>query len=473
MKIAEAKFLKSVFSREGISGDSATVLKWITDQNLKVKVQVDRVALDSLNRWGFNRDTGALCHESGHFFSIDGIRVTTNWGVVESWDQPIINQPEIGYLGFILKEFNGVLHFLMQAKIEPGNVNHVQLSPTIQATRSNYTQTHKGKKPLYLEYFQHVTPENVLLDQLQSEQGARFLMKRNRNIIIQVDGDLPIYDNFIWLTLCQIKDLMRYDNIVNMDTRTVISGIHYGDYGEGTVEFVQSFINGKNTSLTSNGLLRSALLKEGSFNTLNDIFHFLTNIKSKYDLYIDRIPLQAVKQWSISNNDIAREDGKYFSIIGVNIAISNREVASWQQPMVQPSQNGVCAFVCKNINNIIHFIVQAKLECGNRDIIELAPTVQCLTGDYRAPDSQPVSFLNYTLNAPKKNIIFDAIQSEEGGRFYREQNRNMIVLADDKFPNKLPDNFIWMTLNQLLFFNRFNNYLNIQARSLLAAITFV
>ena len=42
--------------------------------------------------------------------------------------QPIINQPEIGFLGFITKEFNGILHFLVQAKVEPGNVNNVQIS---------------------------------------------------------------------------------------------------------------------------------------------------------------------------------------------------------------------------------------------------------------------------------------------------------------------------------------------------------
>jgi oxidase EvaA len=37
-------------------------------------------------------------------------------------------------------------------------------------------------------------------------------------------------------------------------------------------------------------------------------------------------------------------------------------------------------------------------------------------------------------------------------------------------PLELPDNYIWMTLKQLKEFIRFNNYLNIQARSLLASI---
>ena len=45
--------------------------------------------------------------------------------------------------------------------------------------------------------------------------------------------------------------------------------------------------------------------------------------------------------------------------------------------MDEPVQEGICAFVCKEINEVLHFAVQAKLECGNFDIIEFAPTVQC------------------------------------------------------------------------------------------------
>ncbi|MDC1243078.1 NDP-hexose 2,3-dehydratase family protein [Amylibacter sp.] len=472
MKNSKFHFLKSVSSNKSHGEDTSSVLQWLKEQNEKAEVQVERIALNKMKHWDFERRSGFLRHDSGGFFSIDGIRVATNWGRVETWDQPIINQPEVGYLGFIVKEFNGVLHFLMQAKIEPGNVNHVQLSPTIQATRSNYTQVHQGAKPLYLEYFQHVAPRNVLLDQLQSEQGARFLMKRNRNIIIRVECDIPIYDNFIWLTLGHIKELMRYNNLINMDTRTVVSGIHYGQFSDEVADVLGFFMNRNVTEASSSDFLKSALSLAGAENSIDDIIHFLTNIKSKYDIFVDKIPLNMVKDWSVSPDEISRQDGKYFKVIGVNVTISNREVVSWQQPMIQPAQLGICAFVCKKINGVIHFIVQAKLECGNRDIIELAPTVQCLTGDYDAADSEPVPFLAYVLSAAKENILLDALQSEEGGRFYREQNRNVIVLADDTFPNQLPEQYIWMTLNQLTFFNRFNNYLNIQVRSLMAAISF-
>ncbi len=472
MKNSEQEFLKSAHGGDSKIGDINAILEWVRAQNDRVEVEVERIAFKDMTHWGFDALSGSLRHDSGRFFSIDGIQVSTNWGTISSWNQPIINQPEIGYLGFIVKRINGVLHFLVQAKIEPGNVNHVQISPTIQATRSNYTQVHKGRKPLYLEYFRNVKSDNVLLDQLQSEQGARFLMKRNRNIIINVDEDIPVYDNFEWLTLQQIKTLMRFDNLVNMDTRTVISGIQFSDPSVTCTDALRYLADSTETAKFEYESLKSVVTTEGAVHSINGIIHFLTDIKSRYDLIVDRIPLNDVKQWAVLPDEISRGDGKYFKVIGVNVAISNREIMSWQQPMIQPSQPGICAFVCKKINGILHLIVQAKLECGNRDIVELAPTVQCLTGDYRQPDSQPVPFLDYILGVSREQVVVDCLQSEEGGRFYREQNRNILVIADESFPDKLPDHYIWMTLNQLFYFNRFNNYLNIQARNLLAAIAF-
>lgn len=87
--------------------------------------------------------------------------------------------------------------------------------------------------------------------------------------------------------------------------------------------------------------------------------------------------------------EIIRQDKRYFRIIGVNVIIANREVASWCQPLVEPMQQGLCAFIIKKINGVYHFLVQAKLECGNFDVFELAPTVQCLTGNLY-DDSDPV-----------------------------------------------------------------------------------
>lgn len=464
-------FLKSAFTLDSQFMKLDDLVAWLADQNQRVSVNVEKVKFDQLNSWKI--DSNRISHESGKFFSIDGINVRTNWGPIPEWDQPIINQPEIGYLGFITKEFNGILHFLLQAKIEPGNVNYVQLSPTLQATRSNYSQVHKGKKPHYLEYFQNANSSQIILDQLQSEQGARFFRKRNRNIIIKVENDIPVLDNFVWLTLGQLKKIMLFDNLVNMDTRTVISGIPFGDFEPGVIDFFNFLSFSEDSNNIQKAFLKSALTHNAGLHSTENIITYLTQLKSIYDLEVEKIPIKSMKNWVVDDFNIHHIDNKYFKIIGVNVEIGNREVLKWSQPMVEPAQEGLCAFVCKEIDGILHFAVQAKLESGNHDIIEFAPTVQCLTGNYRQTKEGALPFLDYVLNASEGQIVFNTLQSEEGGRFFREQNRNMIIIGGDELTIELPENYIWMTLNQLQTFLKFNNYLNIQARSLIAAISFL
>ncbi len=96
--------------------------------------------------------------------------------------------------------------------------------------------------------------------------------------------------------------------------------------------------------------------------------------------------------------------------------------------------------------------------------------MQCLTGGVNPSIGERVRFLDYVLGSDTEHIVLDVMQSEEGGRFYQEENRNLIIKADDGFPSQLPENFIWLTLNQLQTLITFNNYLNIQARSLIAMI---
>ncbi|MBT9145900.1 MAG: hypothetical protein DDT42_01777 [candidate division WS2 bacterium] len=471
-------FLRSALTLENPFMPTETLVSWMKAKNEEVVVNINPMPLEKLRLWHFDEATGDLVHDSGKFFSIIGIDIQTDWGNVPHWQQPIINQAEVGFLGFVVKKINGVLHFLMQAKIEPGNINYVQLSPTIQATKSNYTQVHKGKKPLYLEYFNGEKPVDVLVDQLQSEQGARFLRKRNRNVIVEVSGkeadELPEYDNFCWLTLGQIKYLLQHDNLINMDTRTVISCIAYGSFSADITDLYNTLQ--KSFGVKENpymGFLTSGILGERQLHNTDTIISWITRLKSRYDLFVNRMPLKDVQKWTRDDMSIFHEEGKYFSVIGVEVEIGNREVQTWCQPLVKSSQEGIIAYIVKRINGVYHFLVQAKLESGNFDIIELAPTVQCLTGNYRAGlNEYTVPFLDIILSAKKEQIIFDAFQSEEGGRFFREQNRNIIMEVGDEFGTEVPDNYIWMTLEQILTFIKFNNFLNVEARSLISAIRF-
>lgn len=450
------------------------ILSWMKSQNEEVVSNIRQIPISELRGWSYRDDR--IRHKSGKFFSIDGIHIRTNYRNTPEWDQPIINQPEIGFLGFIVKKFNGVLHFLLQAKIEPGNLNIVQLSPTLQATRSNYTRVHGGKAPTYLEYFNGEKDVLILVDQLQSEQGARFLHKRNRNIIVEVgeDEELEVKEGYIWASLGQIKELLRYPNVVNMDSRTVISCINFGSYSEHSLRLLDAVkrMNGIHSS-KPDSFLYSVLSGDNHLNELQDIIQWITSLKFKYELDVTPVGISEMKNWIYDGNTIHHESGKYFDVMGCRVEIGNREVVSWDQPMVRSAQEGLMGFIVKKINGIYHFLVQAKLESGNFDIVEMAPTVQCLTGNYRKGKNEyTIPYLEQILNAPKDKIWYSSYQSEEGGRFFQEQNLNIIVEVGEEFPIEVEENYCWLTLNQMLSFVTYNNYLNIAARSLLSAISF-
>ena len=52
-------------------------------------------------------------------------------------------------------------------------------------------------------------------------------------------------------------------------------------------------------------------------------------------------------------------------------------------------------------------------------------------------------------------------------------DKQKICLVNDSVPEALPENFMWLTLGQIKEFLRFNNYLNIQVRSLISALEYL
>ncbi len=460
-KSLNGSFLASSFIEKGEFGDINDFLNWYAKRNSEGKFKVNQIPFSKSEQWFYDEKLGCLKHFTGKFFSIEGIRVSTNFGAINAWEQIIINQPEIGILGIITKIIGGVRHFLMQAKMEPGNINILQLSPTLQATRSNYKQIHKGKVPAYLEYFIGHQDSKVIVDQLQTEQGGRFLRKRNRNIIIEVSGDIKVEEDYYWLTLWQIKQLMKIDNLVNMDSRSVIACIPYINEVE-TIKL--SSVDGDFNNFR---FIDSLCDTDKQLNSIDQIIAWLAKLKADYDLTVSSISINDLTDWEITSEEIRHKTENRFSAILVDVEAGNREVTSWNQPLIKETQVGLNGYLIKKINTIDHFLVQAKMEPGNIDKFELAPTISFSNYEERITSGYNAPFLDYFINISKENILFDSVQSEEGGRFYHFQNRNMLVETKDEIC--IPENFIWMTLNQVLSLSKLGLF-NIESRSLLSAL---
>ena len=187
-----------------------------------------------------------------------------------------------------------------------------------------------------------------------------------------------------------------------------------------------------------------------------------------------RIPLADVSGWVHENGMISHRDNRHFTVRGMAVEASNREVAGWSQPMIAPRGEGVVAFLSKRIRGTLHLLVQARTEAGASDSVEMAPTAQCIPDDLRhLPEDRWPPFLAEVLSAPADRIRFDCVQSEEGGRFYHAQNRYLLIERPEDGDLEVPEDFVWMTLRQLLGFVRYSNYLTVEARTLIACVGFL
>ena len=197
------------------------------------------------------------------------------------------------------------------------------------------TIKHKGKSTQYLDYFLNVKPDKIIFDQLQSEQGARFYNKRNRNIIILIDEteEIDIKDNFRFLTINQISNLILQNNLVNMDTRSVLSHLNCAIKPISQKKLMKKLRNVLDNSIIDKKRINNLVdLLISSHQTLFLYIHsilFTFNNKAKFKQNINQlIPLNFIKNWKNNYHEIYHVSKKYFSIIGVSVSSVNREVAS-------------------------------------------------------------------------------------------------------------------------------------------------
>ncbi|CAL9498001.1 dTDP-4-dehydro-6-deoxy-alpha-D-glucopyranose 2,3-dehydratase [Streptomyces sp. enrichment culture] len=398
----------------------------------RVHTHTRPIPLDALDDWRTDPETGALRHRSGRFFSIEGLRVRLG---DRDWQQPIIVQPEVGILGLLAKRTGGVRRFLVQLKPEPGNRNGVQISPTVQATRSNYTGVHLGSAVPYLSYFRDAARHRVLLDVRQSEHASCFLGKRNRNMVVETTDDIAVRPGFCWLTRAELDALLGEDDLVNMDTRSVLACLP----DENPVT-------------------------DRPAHPLPELLRWITDVRSLTEVTVERRPLHGLAGWRRDRDRISHHEGRLFDVIGVQVEAAGREVARWSQPMLAPRGPGLVALLVTRVEGTPHALVRPAAEPGCADVAELAPTVQHAIGD----PIEPSPLLDEVLGAAPDTVLFDAMLSDEGGRFHHSSNRHLIVETPDARPE--PPGFRWLSLGQLTELLRHSFYVNMHTRSLLACL---
>lgn len=396
-------------------------------------------SLYELNQWSVTENMN-IVHSSGKFFSVEAVKYKK--GLI-SIDQPILNQPEVGMLGIITQVKNNVPMFLMQYKMEPGNYLKIQISPTVQATKSNYSGVHQGKMVNYIEYFLEKNDKvKVLYCADLSEQNSRFLDKKNTNMVISVDKDVIVEEKegFDWFTIKELIELLQVDNCINMNARSILSMLKFEEYRL----YEKSFI----TEEFDKDELVCSITKILNMNAL--------------DASREIVPIEKMNDWAITNGTLSQKKAEYnsFTVKGLQINTSGREVSSWEQPILENNDITLNALACKISNGKLCFLVRPIDEVGSINGSLIGPTVQSVWG----VDNELMEFI-----LSSKKIIHDSIQSDEGGRFFNVRHRHLIVELEHDI--QVPKDYLWLDISQIKELIT-NNLINIELRSLITCIPF-
>ena len=414
-----------------------TIIEWIDERRVASKLQVNSIDLDKTDSWKLCDEH--MIHETDRYFSIIAIQSDSN--DIKPNSQPIILQSEIGILGYVFRETLKGAEILLQAKTEPGNVRGTQISPSVQATYSNYMQVHKGEPTKYLDVF---LKNNELVDEgtLQSEQGTRFLSKYNRNISVFINAneiEEPKDKNWKWVTVIDLFKLMDQDFLINTDARSVLV---CSDWNKLAPNFAFEKLPNENSFRSK---LRDSFELESNIenNSCNHHIAKLNLSRKKREFTIEKIPFNELDGWDINKKTISKEG--VFSIKSFDINVVGREVSKWSQPLIHSQYEGKVVLYCQSINGILHFLCSHSLEIGFLEYIQFGPSIQLLhKGDQ----------IHSTLDIAESNskLISKYKQSDEGGRFYKSIVHYQLkeILLDDPIAVDL-NTYSWMTLKQIKY----------------------
>jgi oxidase EvaA len=195
---------------------------WLRKMRMSLAIDTQQIPLNAVSSWV--RDDWGLRHATRNYFEVAGVRVTGGGRDVAQWCQPLLKHEGLGLNGFLCAEIGGVLHFLMQAKPEPGIVGSVELAPTVSLFDYR-RRAADGAAPPYLEHFLQAQESTVLHSSIQSEEGGRFWALRNHVLVVRLPAMDAVEqrDNYQWMTLAQLHQLSQGESLVNSEARTLLS----------------------------------------------------------------------------------------------------------------------------------------------------------------------------------------------------------------------------------------------------------
>ena len=183
--------------------------------------------------------------------------------------------------------------------------------------------------------------------------------------------------------------------------------------------------------------------------------------------------MSSVKNWHLKKNKIYHKTNNYFSVIGIKVKTNKREITEWNQPIVMGSKMAFAGYLIKKFKNTNHYLCRYIFKPGSKvGTFTCSVNTSKLKNYKKSKDLtnfQKNLILNYFINS--KDILYNNILSDEGGRFYHSQIKYMACKLKKNQNIDLPDNYIWLSQNQIIdLINK--QKIDIEARLLFGIINF-
>jgi oxidase EvaA len=183
-------------------------------------------------------------------------------------------------------------------------------------------------------------------------------------------------------------------------------------------------------------------------------------------LQVGRISFDASKEWQWNHNGfLTHITSRFFNVVGVRyFSVDRGKILT--QPIIDQSEIGLLAFLVFKDTEDWWILAHAKVEPGNVNGAQLAPTVQATKSNYEiAHGGSETPYLGRVQSARRR--LYDQLQSEQNSRFLAKRNRNRVTQLTEKIEEK-GSHFRWIPIRDFLSQLRKSHTVNTDARSVIA-----
>ena len=151
------------------------------------------------------------------------------------------------------------------------------------------------------------------------------------------------------------------------------------------------------------------------------------------------------------------------------VTAQGREVRSWDQPLVRSDGVGRIVLACQRRGGVLKFLVHAEHEPGYLEGVQLSPSVSLPPGEALARRDKVRAQLCEMIDEGRRaRVHLCCRQSEEGGRFYQDENVYQVAEIDGEIP--LSPLYRWLTLRQIRELSATPGALTIELRCALSLL---